>query len=385
MPTYGRIDIAFERGEGPYLFTADGRRYLDFATGIAVNALGHSHPHLVRAVQEQAAKLWHTSNLYNIPEQQRLAQRLVDNSFADTVFFCNSGAEANEAAIKIARKYHSATGHPERYRVICAEQAFHGRTLATMAAGGQEKILKGFGPVVDGFDHVPFGNTNMLRTAVTPETAAILLEPVLGESGVVPAPPEFLLAAREVADEYGLLLIMDEVQTGMGRTGRLFAHELAGVVPDVMPLAKGLGGGFPIGACLTTEKAAAGMTAGSHGSTFGGTPLACAAANAVLDVLLQDGFLEGVAATGAYLQDRLRDLAADHPGVYADVRGVGLMIGLKAVVNSADVVAAAREEGLLLVGAGDNVARLLPPLTIERAHADEAVAILARVAGRLAP
>jgi acetylornithine/N-succinyldiaminopimelate aminotransferase len=381
MPTYARIDIAFERGEGPYLFTAEGKRYLDFASGIAVNVLGHGHPHLVARLKEQVEKLWHCSNLYRVPEQERLAARLVEHSFADTVFFCNSGAEANECAIKIARKYHDETGHPERHRIIVCNEAFHGRTLATMAAGGQAKILKGFDPVTPGFDHVALNNTNELRAAVGPETAAILIEPVQMEGGVRVATAEFLQAARRLADEQGLLLIFDEVQTGMGHTGKLFAYELAGVAPDIMPLAKGLGGGFPIGACLATEKAAVGMTAGSHGSTFGGTPIACAAANAVLDVLTEPGFFDQVQKTAAYFRGKLESLVRKHPKVFSELRGQGLLFGLKCVGANTELGPKLRAEGLLTVNAGENVIRIMPPLNIETRHADEALAILDKVAG----
>lgn len=379
MPTYARAAVAFERGEGPYLFAIDGRRFLDFASGVAVTALGHAHPHLVEALREQAGKLWHSSNLYRVPGQERLAERLVAATFADTAFFCNSGAEAIECALKTARKYHDETGNPERWRVVVAGGAFHGRTLATIAAGGQEKHLKGFEPAVDGFDRVSFGNLNELREAIGPRTGAILVEPVQGEGGIRPAAPEYLRGLRAAADEFGLLLIFDEVQTGMGRTGRLFAHEWAGVAPDVMAVAKGLGGGFPVGACLASERAAIGMTAGTHGSTFGGNPLAMAAANAVLDVMLADGFLERVRGVAAGLRRRLDDLVARHPRVLADCRGLGLMLGLRCVVPAAELGAALLAEGLLTVPAGDNVVRLLPPLIIEPAHGEEAVGIIDRV------
>ncbi|MCW9036152.1 MAG: aspartate aminotransferase family protein [Rhodospirillales bacterium] len=376
MPTYGRFDLAFEKGEGPYLFTTDGKRYLDFGSGIAVTALGHAHPHLVAALKDQADKLWHTSNLYEIPGQRRLAERLVENSFADTAFFCNSGAEAMECAIKMARKYHSANGHPEKYRVITTEGAFHGRTLATLAAGGQAKHLEGFGPVTDGFDQVSFGNLNELKDAITAETAAILVEPVQGEGGIRPIGQDFLKGLRAAADEFGLLLIFDEVQTGMGRTGHLFAHEKSGVTPDIMALAKGLGGGFPIGTCLATKEAAKGMTAGTHGSTFGGNPLAAAVGNAVLDVMLADGFIEQVGEMAAYLWDGLGKLVSDHPKVIEGVRGAGLLVGLKCQCTNMDLVAAAQRNGLLLVPAGDNTVRLLPPLTITKEQLDEALDIL---------
>jgi acetylornithine/N-succinyldiaminopimelate aminotransferase len=382
MPTYARADIAFEKGEGAYLFGNDGRRYLDFGSGIAVTALGHCHPHLVKALTEQAQKVWHTSNLYRIPAGERLAERLVANSFADTVFFTNSGAESNECAIKIARKYQHDTGHPERYRVITCGGAFHGRTLATIAAGRQEKHLKGFDPIVDGFDQVAFGNLNELRAAITGETAAILVEPIQGEGGIRPATLDYLRRLRQVADEFGLLLIFDEVQCGMGRTGKLFAHEWAGIAPDVMPLAKGLGSGFPLGACLATEKAAIGMTAGTHGSTFGGNPLAMAVANAVLDVMLSDGFLARVERMGKLLWQRLGEVVARHPKIFAELRGANLMLGIKCVVPAGDVVGRLRAAGLLTVSAGDNVVRVLPPLIVEETHVNEGVAIIDRVAAQ---
>ena len=382
MPTYARADIAFEKGEGAYLFGNDGRRYLDFGSGIAVTALGHCHPHLVKALTEQAQKVWHTSNLFRIPAGEKLAERLVANSFADTVFFTNSGAESNECAIKIARKYQHDTGHPERYRVITCGGAFHGRTLATIAAGRQEKHLKGFDPIVDGFDQVAFGNLNELRAAITKETAAILVEPIQGEGGIRPASLDYLRGLRAVADEFGLILIFDEVQCGMGRTGKLFAHEWAGIAPDVMPLAKGLGSGFPLGACLANEKAAVGMTPGTHGSTFGGNPLAMAVANAVLDVMLSDGFMERVERMGKLLWQKLGAVVARHPKVFAELRGANLMLGLKCVVPSGEMVDRLRAAGLLTVGAGENVVRVLPPLIVEESHIDEGVGIIDRVAGQ---
>jgi acetylornithine/N-succinyldiaminopimelate aminotransferase len=381
MPTYQRAEIAFERGEGAYLFAADGRRYLDFASGIAVTALGHSHPHLVAALTEQAKKVWHLSNLYTIPGQQRLAERLVAASFADSVFFCNSGAEAIECGLKLTRKYHDETGSPQRYRVITIEGAFHGRTLATIAAGGQEKHLKGFDPMVDGFDKVAFGNMNELRAAITGETAAILIEPVQGEGGMRPGPADYLQALRRVADEFGLLLYFDEVQCGMGRTGRLFAHEWAGVEPDIVATAKGIGGGFPMGACLAKEKVAKTLTAGSHGSTFGGGPLAMAVGNAVLDILLADGFLANVERMGRLLRTRVEALVKRHPNVLVDVRGAGLMLGLKCAVPNTEMLGKLRDAGLLTVGAGDNVVRLVPPLIIDESHVEEALAILDKVCG----
>ncbi|HXQ68089.1 MAG TPA: aspartate aminotransferase family protein [Alphaproteobacteria bacterium] len=378
MPTYARANVAFERGEGAYLYASDGRRYLDFACGIGVTGLGHAHPHLVKALTEQGKKLWHCSNIFQIPGQQRLAERLVARSFADTVFFCNSGAEAIEGGIKLVRKYHDDSGHPERYRIITFHNGFHGRTLATIAAGGQEKHLKGFAPVVDGFDHVAYENLNEVRAAITAETAAILVEPVQGEGGLRAARPEFLKSLRQVCDEFGLLLFLDEVQCGMGRTGKLFAHEWAGIKPDVLSTAKALGGGFPIGALLATEKAAVGMTAGTHGSTFGGNPLAMAVANAVLDVMFADGFLDQVAEKGERLGRRLTALVKARPRVFSELRGMGLMRGLKCVdgVTAADIVARLRDRGLLTVGSGDNVVRIMPPLIVEDHHMEEAVAIL---------
>jgi acetylornithine/N-succinyldiaminopimelate aminotransferase len=373
LPTYARADIFFERGEGPWLITQDGTRYLDFGAGIAVNVLGHAHPHLVRALTEQAGKLWHTSNLYKIPEGERLAQRLVDNTFADVVFFSNSGAEANEAAIKMARKYHAASGHPERFRIVTFEGAFHGRTLATIAAGGQQKYLEGFGPKVEGFDQVPFDDDEALKKAITAETAAIMIEPIQGEGGIRPVPPNRLRFLRELCNERGLLLIFDEIQTGVGRTGKFFAYELSGAAPDIMSIAKGIGGGFPLGACLATTEAAKGMTVGTHGTTFGGNPLAMAVGNAVLDMVLETGFLEHVERMGLLLKQRLAELKDRHPAIIAEIRGQGLMMGIRSHVPNTDLIAAARERQLILIGAGDNVARLLPPLIVTEADVGEAI------------
>jgi len=384
MPNYDRLDIAFEHGEGPYLYATNGRRYLDFGAGVAVNSLGHCHPHLVDVLREQGERLWHCSNLYRIPGQERLAERLVKASFADTAFFCNSGAEAIECGLKLVRKYHDAAGDPGRYRVITCSGAFHGRTLATIAAGGSPKHLAGFDPVVDGFDQVPFGNLNEVRAAITGWTAAILVEPIQGEGGINPATAEFLRGLRAAADEYGLLLFFDEVQCGLGRTGRLFAHEWAGITPDVMALAKGLGGGFPVGACLAAGNAATTLTSGSHGSTFGGNPLAMAIANAVLDVVQEDGFLEHVRTMGAAFREKLIDLPGKYPQVLTEVRGVGLMLGLKCVVANATVVRRLMDNGLLSVPAADNVVRLLPPLIVGEEEIDEAVAIIDRSCAELA-
>ncbi len=379
MPTYARAPLAFERGEGAYLDGADGRRYLDFAAGVAVNALGHAHPHLVEELKAQAEKLWHVSNLYEIPEAGRLAERLTAASFADRAFFCNSGAEAVEGMIKLARKYHHHAGHPERARIITCEGAFHGRTLTTLSAAGNPKHLEGFGPPSEGFDQVAFGNINELRAAIRDETGAILVEPIQGEGGIRVADLDYLRALRAVCDEFGLLLLFDEVQCGMGRTGKLFAYEWAGIAPDATALAKGLGGGFPIGAFLATEEACAGMVAGTHGSTFGGNPLACAVGNAVLDVLLADGFLASVDRVARGFRARLEELAARHPELFAEVRGVGLLLGLRCVVPNGDMMARLREQGLLTVAAAENVLRLVPPLIIEESHVDEAMGILERV------
>jgi acetylornithine/N-succinyldiaminopimelate aminotransferase len=383
MPTYARADLAFERGEGVWLVATDGERYLDFAGGVAVNVLGHAHPHLIAALTEQAQKVWHVSNLYRVPEAERLADRLCAETFADTVFFSNSGAEAMEATIKVARKYQSANGRPERYRIITFEGAFHGRTLATLAAGGQKKHLDGFGPVVDGFDQVQVEDIAAVKRTIGPETAAILIEPLQGEGGVRAPSPHFLKTLRQLCDEHGLLLLFDEVQTGIGRSGHLFAHQKVGVVPDVMAVAKGLGGGFPVGACLATAEAAKGMTAGTHGSTFGGNPLAMAIGNAVLDVILAPGFLESVRDKALLFKQRLAEVKDRHPAVFAELRGDGLLIGLRALVPAGELVDAMRAEKLLSVAAGDNVARLLPPLIASEEEIGEAVSRLDRAATRI--
>ncbi|MFO1131038.1 MAG: aspartate aminotransferase family protein [Hyphomicrobiales bacterium] len=373
LPTYARAKVAFDRGEGVRVFTPEGEAYLDFGAGVAVTSCGHAHPHLVEALTEQAKKIWHTSNLYQMPGQEKLARRLIDNTFAETVFFTNSGAEALECSIKMARKYQSATGHPERYRIITFEGAFHGRTLATIAAGGQAKYLEGFGPKVEGFDQVPFGDFAALEKAIGPETAGILIEPVQGEGGIRPVPAQDLKRLRALCDAHGLLLLFDEVQTGVGRTGKLFAHEWAGVTPDIMAIAKGIGGGFPIGACLATEKAAVGMTAGTHGSTFGGNPLGTAVANAVLDVVLAPGFLDGVQQRAIVLKQKLAGLKDSHPSIIEDIRGTGLMMGIKCKVPNTAFQAAALDQHLLTIGAGDNVVRLLPPLVVTDQDITEAV------------
>ena len=363
MSTYARQDLAFERGEGSYLYTADGRRYLDFGSGIAVTALGHAHPHLVKAIQDQAAKLWHTSNLFRIPEQERLAQRLVEHSFADKAFFCNSGAEANEGAVKCARKYFAVSGKPEKFRIITFEGAFHGRTLAMLAATNNAKYLEGFGPKVEGFDQVEF-SLKAAKAAITPETAAIMIEPIQGESGIRSVPTEMLRGLRQLCDEHDLLLILDEVQTGMGRTGKLFAYEWSGIAPDIMSLAKGLGGGFPVGAVLATAEAAKGMTPGTHGTTFGGNIMAMTAGNAVLDVMLEPGFFDGVQKRSSYFMQQLVMLKDRYPEVIEDVRGQGFLTAVKTRVPNTEFQAALRDEHMLGVLAGDNTLRLIPPLTV---------------------
>jgi acetylornithine/N-succinyldiaminopimelate aminotransferase len=378
LPVFARADLAFERGEGAWLLGTDGERYLDFTSGVAVNALGHAHPHLVAALQEQATKLWHMSNLFKSPDGERLATRLCEQSFADFVFFANSGAEAMECAIKVTRKHHAAKGHPERYRMVTFEGAFHGRTLATLAATGAAKYLEGFGPPMDGFEQVPLGDLDAVKQAIGPSTAGILIEPLQGEGGVRAPPHAFFRSLRELCDEKGLLLVFDEVQTGMGRTGELFAYQRIGVTPDVMSLAKALGGGFPIGACLATAEAAAGMTPGSHGSTFGGNPLAVAAANAVLDVMLKPGFFAHAQRMSLLLKQKLASVVDHHPDILDEVRGEGLLIGLKAVVPSGDLVTALRAEKLLTVGAGENVVRFLPPLIVSEPEIEEAVRRLER-------
>ncbi len=384
LPVYKRAPVHFERGEGAYLFDRDGRRYLDFCSGIAVTLLGHAHPHLVEVLKAQAEKLWHCSNLYGIDEQERLADRLVGHSFADTTFFCNSGAEALECAIKMARRYHFQREQPERTRIITFEGAFHGRTLATISAAGQEKYLEGFRPGLPGFDSVPLGDLTAVIDAIGDETAAILIEPIQGEGGIRRVEPAFLDDLRQLCDDHGLLLLFDEVQCGMGRTGKLFAYQWSGIAPDVMALAKGLGGGFPIGACLATARAASGMTPGCHGSTFGGNPLACAVGNGVLDVLLEGGFMDHVQAIAGRLRERLEQLVAAYPRIFTGVRGDGLMLGLQCTPPNADLSAKLLAHGLLTVPAGDNVLRLLPPLIIEEAQIDEAVSVLEEVCQELA-
>ncbi|KWT70900.1 Acetylornithine aminotransferase [Hyphomicrobium sulfonivorans] len=384
MGTYARQNLVFERGEGVWLITVDGDRYLDLGSGVAVNVLGHAHPRLVAALNEQASKLWHTSNLYRVEGQERLAERLVATTFADKVFFCNSGAEACEAAIKAARRYHFAGGEPERWRIITFNGAFHGRTLATIAAGGNPRYLEGFGTPVAGFDQVPFGDLTATEKAISPETAAIMIEPVQGEGGVNVASAEFMQGLRALCDANGLLLVLDEVQSGIGRSGQLFSYELAGITPDLMAIAKGIGGGFPLGALLATENAARGLVPGTHGSTFGGNPLATAIGLEVLNAVQEEGFLESVRRKSLHIKQSLAAISDNYPGIVQEVRGQGLLVGLKLSVPPADLVAAAREEHLLLVGASDNVVRLLPPLNITDEEIAEAMQRLERALDRVA-
>jgi acetylornithine/N-succinyldiaminopimelate aminotransferase len=383
LPTYNRAPVAFVRGEGCHVFTESGESYLDFGAGVAVTSCGHAHPHLIAALTEQASKLWHTSNMYQMPGQDRLAKRLIELTFADTMFFCNSGAEAMECSIKMARKHFAAKGQPERFHVLTFDGAFHGRTIATIAAGGQDKYIEGFGPKAPGFIKLPFGDHAALEAAITPEVCAILVEPVQGEGGIRPVPPQCLRGLRALCDKHGLLLIFDEIQCGVGRTGKLFAHEWAGVTPDIMSVAKGIGGGFPLGVCLATENAASGMVAGTHGSTYGGNPLATAVGAAVLDVVTAPGFLENVRDMALLLKQKLARLVDENKDIISEVRGEGLMLGLKCVVPNTQVQTAALSEKLLTIGAGDNVLRLLPPLCVTRLEVDEAITKLEKACHHL--
>jgi acetylornithine/N-succinyldiaminopimelate aminotransferase len=381
--TYMRAPLRFERGEGVWLITETGERYLDFGAGVAVTSVGHGHPHVVEALKAQADKVWHLSNLYEVPGQEVLAKRLADVTFADKVFFTNSGAEALEGAIKTARRYQYSKGHPERFHIITFEGAFHGRTLGTIAAGGQAKYLEGFGPKAPGFDQVPFGDIEAVRAAITDATAAILIEPVQGEGGVRAATPEFMRALRQICDEHDLLLVLDEVQTGVGRTGKLFAYEWSGITPDIMAVAKGIGGGFPMGACLATAEAASGMVAGTHGTTYGGNPLAMAVGNAVLDVILGEGFLQHVRDVALVFRQGLASLKDRYPDIIEDVRGDGLLLGMKVAIPSAELLQAIRAEHLLGVPAGDNVMRMLPPLTVTAEEAREGLSRIEQAAEKL--
>ncbi len=383
LPTYNRAPLTFVKGEGAWLTEADGRRFLDLGAGIAVNALGHAHPALVAALTEQAHALWHVSNLYNIPQQQALADKLVEHTFADTVFFTNSGTESCELAVKMARKYFYDKGQPEKVEIITFDGSFHGRSSAGIAAAGSEKMTKGFGPLLPGFVHVMFGDLDGVTNAISDKTAAILIEPVQGEGGIRPVPDAELKALRQICDDNGLLLILDEVQCGVGRTGKLFAHEWAGITPDIMMVAKGIGGGFPLGAVLANEEAASGMTAGTHGSTYGGNPLGCAVGCAVIDQVATPAFLEGVNRKAGLLRQKLEGLIADHPEVFEEVRGSGLMLGLKCKPTNIDVVNAGYDNEVITVPAADNVIRLLPPLTLTEDDIAQAMIRLDKAAAQI--
>ncbi len=383
LPTYGRAPMAFVKGEGSWLVDDQGRRFLDLGAGIAVNALGHAHPKLVEVLQHQATQLWHTSNLYQIPNQQELAEKLVENTFADTVFFTNSGTESMECAVKMARKYHYEKGNPERVNIIAFNDSFHGRSLGMISAAGAEKLTKGFGPLLPGFTHLAVGDHDALDAAVDDKTAAILVEPVQGEGGIIPIPDQCLKGLRDLCDQHGILLIFDEIQCGMGRTGKLFAHEWAGIEPDIMAVAKGIGGGFPLGACLATEDAASGMVAGTHGSTYGGNPMACAVGGAVMDIVADDAFLADVNGKAGLFRQKLEGLVASHPDVFEEVRGLGLMIGIKCKVTNLDVVNAGYDVGVLTVPGGDNVIRLLPALNMSDDEIGQAVDLLDQAASAI--
>ncbi|WP_282169144.1 aspartate aminotransferase family protein [Ruegeria atlantica] len=383
LPTYNRAPLTFVKGEGAWLTEADGRRFLDLGAGIAVNALGHAHPALVNALTEQAHALWHVSNLYLIPQQQALADKLVEHTFADTVFFTNSGTESCELAVKMARKYFYDKDQPERVEIITFDGSFHGRSSAGIAAAGSEKMTKGFGPLLPGFVHVTFGDLDGVTNAITDKTAAIMIEPVQGEGGIRPVPDAELKALRQICDDNGLLLILDEVQCGVGRTGKLFAHEWAGITPDIMMVAKGIGGGFPLGAVLATEDAASGMTAGTHGSTYGGNPLGCAVGCAVIDQVATPAFLEGVNRKAGMLRQKLEGLIAEHPEVFEEVRGTGLMLGLKCKAPNIDMVNAGYDNEVITVPAADNVIRLLPPLTLTEDDIAQAVIRLDKAAAQV--
>jgi len=383
LPTYARAPLNFVKGEGTWLIEADGRRFLDLGAGIAVNALGHAHPDLVEALTEQAENLWHVSNLYEIPNQQHLADQLVSLTFADTVFFTNSGTESCELAVKMARKYWYEKGQPERVEIITFEGSFHGRSSAGIAAAGSEKMTKGFGPLLPGFVHLKWNDHDAIKASISGKTAAIMIEPIQGEGGIRPVPEQCLKGLRDLCDENGLLLIFDEVQCGVGRTGKLFAHEWAGINPDIMMVAKGIGGGFPLGAVLASEEAASGMTAGTHGSTYGGNPLGCAVGNKVLELVGDAVFLDEVTEKAAYFKAGLQDLVARHPNTFKSVRGKGLMMGLECAVSNIDFVNAGYDALILTVPAGDNVVRFVPALTITKNEIDEAIARLSSAAQSL--
>ncbi|MBL4626582.1 MAG: aspartate aminotransferase family protein [Roseicyclus sp.] len=384
LPSYSRANLSFVKGEGSWLIEADGRRFLDFASGIAVMSLGHGHPKVVGALIDQANALWHTSNLYEVPQQQALADRLVEHTFADTIFFCNSGTEAAELAIKMARKYRTVTGAPDRMTILTFEGGFHGRSTGAISAAASEKLSAGFGPLLPGFRLLPFGDHDALRDAASaPDVGAIMVEPIQGEGGIRPLPDQCLKGLRDLCDEHGLLLILDEIQCGMGRTGKLFAHEWAGITPDIMLVAKGIGGGFPLGALLATEEVARGMTAGTHGSTYGGNPLGCAVGGAVIDVITADGFLDAVNAKAGFLRQKLEGLVASHPDIFEGVRGHGLMLGIKCKIPPGEVVAAGYAQAVLTVPAADNILRILPALTITEDEISEGISRLDAAASAL--
>lgn len=383
LPVYRRSNIEISRGEGVYLFASDGTRYLDFAAGIAVNSLGHCHPHIVSAIKKQVDILWHCSNMYQMPWLSRFAERLTDACFANKVFFCNSGGEAVECGLKMLRKYHDFNGNPERYRVITMEGGFHGRSFACISAGGNEVARAGYGPLLDGFDRVEFNNLQAVEAAITEETAAILVEPIQGEGGIREATHEFLRGLRELADRHGLLLFIDEVQCGMGRTGSLFAHQQSGVVPDIVSAAKGIGNGFPLGACLVTDKVASCMSTGTHGSTYGSNPLAMAVGNAVLDIMLAPGFLKQVEMVGSLLKGQLSSIVLEFPNLFSEVRGRGLMLGMKTKISHIKLVEKLRENGLFTSPAEDSIIRITPPLIIEEKHINEAVSVIRKTCSEL--
>lgn len=383
LPSYSRANLRFVKGEGVWLFTENGEKYLDMGAGIAVNCLGHANPHLTKILTDQAGNLWHTSNLYHIPNQEKLANNLVQSTFADTVFFTNSGTESMECAIKMARKFHHSNDDPDRTEIITFENSFHGRSLAMISAAGSEKLTKGFEPILSGFIQIQYNNIEQLREVVSAKTAAIVLEPIQGEGGIIPAQERFLLQVKKLCLENGILLILDEIQCGVGRTGSLFAYEEYNVMPDIMAIAKGIGGGFPLGACLATERAAQGMTAGTHGSTYGGNPLACAVGNAVLEIINDQKFLEEVKIKSLLLKQKLAYLLDQHPDIFEEVRGKGLMIGLKCKILNTDLVNAGYQKGLITVPGGDNTVRLLPPLNITNEEIDLAVTMLDKCANHL--
>ena len=383
LPVYRRSNIEISRGEGVYLFASDGTRYLDFAAGIAVNSLGHCHPHIVSAIKKQVDILWHCSNMYQMPWLSRFAERLTDACFANKVFFCNSGGEAVECGLKMLRKYHDFNGNPERYRVITMEGGFHGRSFACISAGGNEVARAGYGPLLDGFDRVEFNNLQAVEAAITEETAAILVEPIQGEGGIREATHEFLRGLRELADRHGLLLFIDEVQCGMGRTGSLFAHQQSGVVPDIVSAAKGIGNGFPLGACLVTDKVASCMSTGTHGSTYGSNPLAMAVGNAVLDIMLAPDFLKQVEMVGSLLKGQLSSIVLEFPNLFSEVRGRGLMLGMKTKISHIKLVEKLRENGLFTSPAEDSIIRITPPLIIEEKHINEAVSVIRKTCSEL--